>query len=286
VIAMTTTTTGKPTDNRVDRLAPVWCCRLSAALAATSAIAGAGTLFLPDVLSGTAVMNGSARGTAAVVLFLAVPLLAGAVARSAQGSVRAFAVWLGVTAYLTYNAVMFCFATPFNPLFPLYVGMLGMSIFTLTALVVRGLRLAAADPGAAGRWVAGFIGLVAVLNAVLWLSGVVPALVDDEPTAMLEGTGLTTNPVYVQDLAFWLPAMLVLAVGLARDGRRYLVPAAGGLVFWVVEAIGVGVDQWMGGLADPDSTVASATLAPGFFVLAVACLVPAVVLLRRLPGRV
>ena len=206
-------------------------------------------------------MNGSARGTAAVVLFAAVPLLAGSMVLATRGSVRAYAVWLGAVAYLAYNGVMFCFATPFNPLFLLYVAMLGLSVFGLAGLLVHGLGLGAVDPGAVGRWVAAFIAIVAVLNLVLWLSDVVPALFADDPTSILDGTGLTTNPVYVQDLAFWLPAMLLLALGLARDGRRYLVPAAGGLVFWVVEAVGVGVDQWMGGTADPGSTVASASIA-------------------------
>lgn len=278
-----TTVTTRELDNRADRLAPAWLHRLSVALGAVSALAGAGSLFLPDVLSGTAVMNGSARGTAVVVLFVAAPLLAGSVVLAARGSVRAYAVWLGVVAYLAYNAVLFCFATPFNPLFLLYVAMLGLSVFGLAGLLVHGIRLGRVDPGALGRWVAGFIAVIVVLNAILWLSDVVPALFADEPTAILEGTGLTTSPVYVQDLAFWLPAMLVLAIGLARDGRRYVVPAVGGLVFWVVEAVGVGVDQWMGGNADPDSTVASASMTPGFFVLAAICLMPTVALVRRLP---
>ena len=50
------------------------------------------------------------------------------------GSARGLAVWMGTAAYLTYNAVMFCFATPFNRLFPLYVAMLSLSVFLLAGL--------------------------------------------------------------------------------------------------------------------------------------------------------
>jgi hypothetical protein len=50
--------------------------RLSGALAAVAAVAAALTCFVPGVLRGPAVMNGSARGTALVVLCLAVPILA------------------------------------------------------------------------------------------------------------------------------------------------------------------------------------------------------------------
>jgi hypothetical protein len=52
--------------------APAW---LSGALAAVAAVAAGATFFVPGVLRGPAVMNGSARGTALVVLCLAVPLL-------------------------------------------------------------------------------------------------------------------------------------------------------------------------------------------------------------------
>ena len=54
----------------------------------------------------------------------------------ARGSVRAVIVWLGATAYLLYNSVMFLFATPFNRLFLLYVAMCALSIWT--AITVLG----------------------------------------------------------------------------------------------------------------------------------------------------
>ena len=282
---MTTSTPRAPTGTDAAGLAPPLLVRLSLTLALASTLVGAGSLFAPDALSGTPVMNGSARGTAAVVLFVAVPLLAASVALASRGSVRWYAAWVGVVAYLTYNAVMFCFATPLNPLFLAYVAMLGLSVFTLGGLVARGLVAPPTGAGVARRWVAGFMVVVVVLNTALWLSDVVPALLSRDPTSILEGTGLTTSPVYVQDLAFWLPSMLVLAIGLVRDAGSFVVLAAGGLVFWVVEAVGVGVDQWMGGRADPGSIVASASLTPGFLVLAAVTLIPTVVLMRQLPAR-
>ncbi|WP_432479288.1 hypothetical protein [Nocardioides sp. GXQ0305] len=266
------------------RDSPLPIVAISVALGAASLGAAAGTLLLPGLLTGTPAMNGSARGTAAVVLLVAVPLLAWAVTRARRGSDRAYAVWLGVTAYLLYNAVLFCFATPFNDLFLVYVAMLSLSLACLVGLLPGALEPPGPDPGATGRWVAVFIAAATGLNTLAWLRVVVPALLDDEPAAFLRETGLTTNPVYVQDLALWLPAMLLLAIGLFRNGPRHLLLAAGGLVFWVVEAVGVGVDQWMGGRADPGSSVASADLAPAFLLLAVICSVAAAALLRRLPS--
>jgi hypothetical protein len=64
---------------------------LSAALAVPAAVGSLLTFLFPDVLRGTAVMNGSARGTALVVMLGAVPVI----------------TWLGALAFLLYNSLMF-----------------------------------------------------------------------------------------------------------------------------------------------------------------------------------
>src|SRR3954453_17808233 len=68
---------------------------LSAALVLVAAVASALTFFAHGILRGPAVMNGSARGTALVVLLVAVPVLSLSMAAAARGSVRAPVVWLG-----------------------------------------------------------------------------------------------------------------------------------------------------------------------------------------------
>lgn len=75
------------------------------------------TLWDPGLLLGPAAMNGSARGTALVVLVLGVPLVAGAGWVSRHGDPAWLAAAAGGVAFLTYNAVMFVFATPFNRAF-------------------------------------------------------------------------------------------------------------------------------------------------------------------------
>ena len=263
---------------------PVHLLRMSGLLGVVSTLAAAGTLFIPDVLSGPAVMNGSARGTALVVLFAAVPILAGSMHATRRGSTRSLAVWLGVVAYLTYNAVMFCFATPFNLLFPLYVAMLSLGIFLLTGLAIDAAEVGRGLSDSRGPgWVAAYIGVVVALNSLLWLRGVASAVVADEPTSFLDGTGLTTNPVYVQDLAFWLPVMAWLAYSLVTAPRDRLVLVAGGLVFWVIEGFGVAVDQWMGYRADPTTVWATAGAVWLFVVTTLIGLVPAWAVLRQLP---
>ena len=253
--------------------APYWG---SIALTAVSATASAFTFFAPGVLNGPAVMNGSARGTALVALAVAIPTVITSMLLASRGRVSPVVTWLGAVGFLQYNAVLFLFATPFNSLFLLYVAMFACGFWTLVFL------LRAIDPRSfarrfsstlPARALAGYLGVIALLNAAAWLAGVIPGLFTRSP-AFLEGTGLTTNPIYVQDLGFWIPLMAVSAVLLWRR-RAWGVVLAGGLfVYFFIESISVAVDQWMGGIADPTSTVASVAFTPVFGAVAVVGLVP------------
>jgi len=262
---------------------PVW--RLAVALAAVTT-AGAGlSLLVPSVLNGPAAMQGSARGTALVLLVVGVPALLVCLRLAGAGSVRAAILMLGVAAYIAYNAVLFLFSTPFNPLFLLYVAMLSSSLATIAALVaalpVPDLP-ALFDPATPIRGIATYLWVVVLLNTLLWLRGVVPGLFHSDDPDFLRGTGLTTNPVFVQDLSVWLPLAAVAAWWLwHREGWGFLLVGAI-LTMWVAEGISVGTDQWLGSRADPSSAVVSASLVLPFYVLAVVGCIPLVILLRHL----
>jgi hypothetical protein len=79
---------------------------------------------------------------------------------------------------------------------------------------------------------------------------------------------MTTNIVFVQDLALWVPPNVVIAAWLwARTPRGYLLGGAS-VVMAAIESTSIAVDQWYGPAADPGSTVASAALVPVFAGLA------------------
>jgi hypothetical protein len=250
------------------------------------AAVGAGlTLLAPGLLRGTAAMNGSARGTALVVLAVGVPALIASMAAVSGGAVRPVITWLGATAFTLYQSVLFLFATPFNRLFLAYVAMFALSAWTLVTLLkavdVDGFvrHYAAAFPN---RALAAYLGVLAVLNALAWLVQVVPATFRGGAPAFLAGSGLTTSPVYVQDLSFWIPLMAVSAAWLRRRRAWGYVLVGAMLVFGVIESISIAVDQWMGSAADPSSTVASASLTPIFTLVAAIGLVPLFFYFRNL----
>lgn len=254
-------------------------------LAVSSLVAAAATLLVPDLLTGPTAMNGSAKGTALVVALGGVPLLVVTSRRAVAGSLPALALAAGAAAYLVYNAVLMVFATPFNRAFPLYEAMLGFGIWTLAGLTIELWRRGEHLARPVNRWAAVFLLGVVILNTVAWGSALVPSLLSDDPRSMLDGTGLTTNPVYVQDLAFWLPAIAWVALGMWRAHGPRTALGAAVLCYWVLESAGVAVDQWWGHHADPTSTVVSAGAVPLFVVVGLLTVWPLASVLRTLSAR-
>lgn len=251
--------------------------RLSAQLAVVAVLAALPTLLRPSLLSGPDVMIGSARGTALVILVATVPLLVLAAHATSRGSARGLVLWLAALAHLAYQGVMFCFATPLNSLFLLYVAMLGLSVWTaavvLTRIDVRALHSRWGRRSRA-RLVASVLGTVAVLNALAWIARIVPTIGTDDPSSIMAGSGLTTNPVIVQDLVLWLPLGIVAAVLLWKRTAVGHLLAGIVLVMWTLEGVTVATDQWFGHRADPTTEWATLGAMWLFVGLTVVTLVP------------
>ena len=243
-----------------------WLLLVAASLAAGCAIA------LPDWLHGPAVMVGSMRGTALVVLLLGVPILVLGLAFARRGSLAGVAAWIGAVAFLAYQGWMFLFAVPFNGLFLVYVAMFACGFWALVCLAI-GVpveRYAASfDRSLPVRLLAGWMIASCLAFYALWLKNVVPALFDSAQPAFLQGTGMVTPTNYVLDMALFLPFTIAVAVALWRRTPWGLVMGGAMLLMLVLESIAIAADQWAGAAADPGSSVASAAMTPMFLVVAI-----------------
>jgi hypothetical protein len=249
---------------------------LVAAAAIANALAAGATFFVPELLTGPVVTNAQARGTSLVMLAIGIPTLVVATWLASRGSWRGLVVVIGALAYLAYNDFLLLFATPFNPLFLVYVAAMSLTAFALATTILTTDHEAVAAHGARVpiRGIAIYAWVVVVLNTLVWLRTIVPATFAPDPTSFLEGSGVATNPVFVEDLTFWLPAAAL--IGGLLWLRRPLGIVLGGawLVYGLIEAIGVGTDQWFGSTADPGSTQASMEAVVLFVTLAVIGVVP------------
>ncbi len=261
-----------------------WAVGLSIALAASSAVTGVVLFAFGSVLRGTPVMDGSARGTALVMAIGGVPALVTSLVLAARGSARAMFVWFGAALYLAYNAFLQLLGTPLNRVFLLTLLTLSLAIAAsiAVALLLDERDVAArCSPQLPARGIAAFILVIVALNALAWLGRIVPALVADDPDRLLEGTGLTMVPTYLQDLAFWLPLLGVGAVWLWQRRPWGFLISGGGLAFWSIESVTVAVDQWFGHRADPASTVASDAVVVPFLLVGAVTVGVLVAFLRR-----
>ena len=258
---------------------------LTAGLAAAALAAGAATFLAKDSIAGPAAAVGCARGTALVVAVLATPLMVGSMLMARRGSLRAVVVWLGAAAYLLYNAFVLLFATPYNRFFLLYVAMFSLALWSIGTVLVQSdvARLRRQVTGSLpAHAIAIYAWIVVALNALIWLRGIVPTITAADPGSFLVASGVTSQPVYVQDLAVWLPLMAVAASWLWRGRAWGYLLTSSLLVLWVLEAFGIGTDQWFGSQADPGSVLASAAMTPAFLTWAAVGVVPVVLALRPL----
>jgi hypothetical protein len=207
---------------------------------------------------------------------------------AARGSARGLVMWVGTLAYLLYQAVLFCFATPLNNLFLVYVAYLGLCFWSLVTLLLR-FDLAAFEQRLSvrmpARRLAGVALTLVVLNAYAWLSQIVPATFSDRPASLMKDTGLLTNPVFIQDLAIWLPLLTV--AGIASWNRKPwgLLVTGAMLAMFVLESISIATDQWFGSQAAPLSESASTSAVPAFAALALLTALPLLWLCRYLDRR-
>jgi hypothetical protein len=252
--------------------------------------AAAGISFFSSLVTGAPVTVGCMRGTALIVFGVCLPVLAASMTLTARGSARGLVIWLGALAYLLYQAVMFCFAISVNDLFLLYVAYLGLAVWSIV-LLLRATDLAAfrarLSPRLPVRLIAGFALTVAVLNGYAWLAQIVPAVVGNEPNTLVKDTGPLTNPVFVQDLAIWLPLLITAAVATWRRQSWGMVITGAMLAMFVLESIGIATDQWFGSQAAPASSSASPAMVPVFVAVAVVSALPLLSYCRnidRVPG--
>jgi hypothetical protein len=262
---------------------PRYVYALSVILAIVGGVTAALTFFISDVLTGPAVTNGNARGTSLVMLALATPVLVLSIWWERRGSWRARYWWLGSIFYFTYNAFLLLFLTPFNSLFLLYVITPSFALFAILSLVLAGryVPIEGQVDRVPARRLAVFVWTIVALNLLAWLQVVVPAVFSEDPTSFLDGLGVATNAIYVQDLVVWLPLMTLAGWWMWNRRPLGVLLTGSWLAFGILEGIGIAVDQWFGHQADPASHHASLEVIPIMIGLAIVNLIGLYFYLRR-----
>lgn len=159
---------------------------------------------------------------------------------AAGGSYRWRVLLAGAYAYVVYELVIYAFAVHFNAMFLIYCATLGLAAYALIALILELANNVEPIDRRAARLAGGALIAIGVVFAGLWLAEDVPALLRGTHPASLDDTGLITNPVHVMDLAFVLPAHILVGVWLWRRRERGELLAPIVLGFGVLMAASIG----------------------------------------------
>lgn len=175
----------------------------------------------------TLFVAGANVGSDIVTLTLGLPVLAGALVWSRQGSARGRLLLLGVLGYLLYYGASYALgAVAYNELFLTYVAMFSASLFAfVTAFASVDPQRLPLSGGMPRRWIGAFMIASGVVTLAVWVIDPVAALVTGAPPATLETH--TTLFTHALDLAVIAPAAVASGLLILR-GRRlgYLIAAS------------------------------------------------------------
>jgi hypothetical protein len=217
------------------------------------AIAAASGIFINGLYRDTPGLVAQAIGQDAVTLMIALPALAIAAFLTSRGSQRARLIWLGVLIYVAYTYASYAFGIRFNPLFLIYIALLGCATYALIGGIVTtdwaGIKAGFTERTPA-RAVSIFLVVIAGLFYLMWLSEAVPASLTGIPPQSVKDDGTPTNVIHVLDMAWLLPALIITAVSLWRKkpiGYALAAALLANLVFLALAIIAMIVFQSQGG---------------------------------------
>ena len=258
--------------------------RFAAVAAILAGFAALGGLLVPGLYVDSANWVQQARGTDLATLFLAVPVLAVGLWAARRGSVAGRLAVVAGLLYLVYNYAIFAFSVAMNPLTLMHIAILGLALWSLLLggrEAVDGTEDLAdrLDRRAAG----GLLLAVGVLFGLLWLGQIVSTSITGILPPDLVKAGVTSNPVYALDLAFFLPLCAMAGVGLLR--RNSAATFAFPMLVWVPLMGGGVVGGFVLMAAAGDQSAVPVAVAITILAIASAILAAVAVVRRGSPTR-
>ncbi len=195
-------------------------------LAGIAALAG---LLVPRLYVDAPDWVQQARGTDLATLFLAVPVLAVGQWAAGRGSAAGRAAVVAGLLYLVYNYAIFAFSVAMNSLTVVHIAIFGLALWSLLWAVaqrwpgLREPRRAAQPPHRRRTPHRSRLAVRAPFARQIGATSLTGVLPPD-----LVKAGISANPVYALDLAFFLPLCALAGIGLLRrtDACQIRIPDA------------------------------------------------------------
>jgi hypothetical protein len=197
-----------------------------------------------------------AKGQDLISLLIVLPILIITAILARRGILQARLIWLGCMMYLVYTYASYAFALRYNPLFLVYIALLGCSLYALiiglAVLDMAGVKTGSTE-NTPVKSVSVFLAVLAFLFYFVWLSELIPALVSGKIPQSILTDGTPTNVVHVLDMAWILPAFLITSISLWRKQALGYTFAGIMLTFFVLlgsATLSMGLFEAQGGNPD------------------------------------
>lgn len=144
-------------------------------------------------------------------LAVALPLLLASAPGARRGRPPASFLWLGTVGFLAYNYATYALGVRHNAMFLPYVALFSLATSGLVAgaLSLPAERLVEAGRAVPARAIGLFLVAVGGLFALVWLVDIVLSLIAGRVPSVVERYDVPTFSVYVIDLGFALPALVL-----------------------------------------------------------------------------
>lgn len=216
---------------------------LSVPLAIMTALVSYAGIFIESTYEKeTAIYAAQGIGQDIVNLFFVVPIFIIASIFSWRKSKLGLLIWSGSIFYLAYSYTIYSFGLHFNPLFIAYCMILGLSFYSLVYFLITSLKENVS--GWFGKKVPTistgiFLIVIAVLFYFIWLSEIIPAILNNTTPKSITESDLLINPVHVLDIAICLPALILTGITLIKKKNIGFLLAPTMMIFCIFMAVAI-----------------------------------------------
>jgi hypothetical protein len=216
---------------------------LSLPLAILTSVVSYAGIFIESTY-GKETVNYAAQGIGQdiVNLFVVVPVLIIAAIFAWRRSKLGLLIWSGALFYLAYSYTIYCFGLHFNHLFIAYCLILGLSFYSLIYFIFSSIHENVSEwfEKKVPRISTGiFLIIIAVLFYFIWLSEIIPAILNNTIPKSITESGLPVNPVHVLDIAICLPALIISGIALIKRKNIGLLLAPTMMTFCIFMAVAI-----------------------------------------------
>ncbi len=210
---------------------------LSILLAIGVIISASAGVFLPDTYE-REVPSMAAQGIGQdfVDLFIVVPVLLISLYYTNKNSRRATLILGGTIAYLMYSYVIYSLGINFNRFFLVYTLTFGLGLYAFIIFMNDIFKHPVHEwfNKPPRKLIGIYFLVVAAIFYFLWLSSIIPAMINNTVPKDVADYNLLVNPVHVLDIAFALPALILGSIKLIQGKKTGYIIASLALVFMIL----------------------------------------------------